>query len=78
MWQQPIIAIVVVFAAGYVIWSFLPMRRRQRLLDALAEHGLLQRLAVRHRARLATPGCGNCAAADGGSHATGPRSRPPS
>ena len=43
------------------------MMRRQRLLDALAAHGVLVRAAARHRARLATPGCGNCAAA--GEHA---------
>jgi hypothetical protein len=64
MWQQAIIALLVVFAAGYVVWTFLPMMRRQRLLDALAAHGVLTGAAARHRARLATPGCGNCAAAD--------------
>jgi hypothetical protein len=64
MWQQVIIAALVAFAAGYVVWTFLPMMRRQRLLDALAAHGLLVRIAARHRARLATPGCSNCSAAD--------------
>jgi len=63
MWQQVIIALLVAFAAGYVVWTFLPMMRRQRLLDALAAHGVLVRVAARHRARLSTPGCGNCAAA---------------
>ena len=63
MWQQVVIALLVVFAAGYVVWTFLPMMRRQRLLDALAAHGVLVRAARRHRARLATPGCGNCSAA---------------
>jgi hypothetical protein len=63
MWQQLIIALLVIAAAGYVVWTFLPMMRRQRLLDALAAHGLLVRAAARHRARLATPGCSNCAAA---------------
>ena len=63
MWQQLIIALLVVSAAGYVVWTFLPMPRRQRLLDALAARGLLVRAAARPRARLATPGCGNCAAA---------------
>jgi hypothetical protein len=67
MWQQLIIALLVVAAAGYVVWTFLPMTRRQRLLDALAARGLLVRAAARHRARLATPGCSNCAAA--GEHA---------
>ncbi|HEY1725658.1 MAG TPA: hypothetical protein VGF89_09560 [Steroidobacteraceae bacterium] len=76
MWQQAIIAVAVAAAAIYVIWSFMPMRRRQRLLDALAARGLLRGTAARHRARLATPGCGNCAAADAGSHAGGQRHRP--
>jgi hypothetical protein len=67
MWQQVIIVLLVVFAAGYVAWTFLPMMRRQHLLDALAAHGVLVRAAAQHRARLATPGCGNCAAA--GDHA---------
>jgi hypothetical protein len=70
MWQQFIIALLVVFAAGYVTWTFLPMPRRQRLLDALAAHGLLARTAARHRARLGAPGCGNCPAS--GEHAKGP------
>ncbi len=65
MLQQAIIAMLVGAAALYVTWSFLPLRRRQRLLDALAARGLLVRAAERHRARLATPGCGNCAAAGG-------------
>ena len=63
MWQQIIIALLVVFAAGYVVWTFLPMPHRQRLLDALAVHGVLVRAAAQHRARLTTPGCSNCAAA---------------
>ena len=42
----------------------MPMRRRQWLLDALAARGLAVRAAAEHRKRLATPGCGNCAAAD--------------
>jgi hypothetical protein len=71
VWQQFVIALLVVSAAGYVVWTFLPMTRRQRLLDALAAHGVLVRAAAQHRARLATPGCGNCAAA--GEHAKGPR-----
>jgi len=67
MWQQITIALVVAFAAGYVVWTFLPMMRRQRLLDALAARGVLVRAAAQHRSRLATPGCSNCAAA--GEHA---------
>jgi hypothetical protein len=67
VWQQFIISLLVVFAAGYVTWTFLPMARRQRLLDALAAHGLLTRMAARHRARLAAPGCGNCPSAKGDS-----------
>jgi len=70
MWQQFVIALLVVSAAGYVVWTFLPMMRRQRLLDALAAHGLLVRTAAQHRARLATPGCANCAAA--GEHSPKP------
>lgn len=71
MWQQLVIALLVVTAAGYVVWTFLPMMRRQRLLDALAAHGVLVRAAAQHRARLATPGCGNCSAA--GEHGNGKR-----
>jgi hypothetical protein len=72
MWQQIIIALLVVFAAGYVAWTFMPMMRRPRHLEALAAHGVLVRAAAQHRARLATPGCGNCAAA--GEHPKPPRS----
>ncbi len=64
MWQQVIMGSLVLAAAGYVVWSFLPMMRRQRLLDALAGHGVLVQAAARHRARLATPGCSNCAASE--------------
>jgi hypothetical protein len=64
MLQQLIIAIVVLFAGGYVAWSFMPMARRQWLLDLLAAHGIARGWADSHRKRLATPGCGNCAAAD--------------
>jgi hypothetical protein len=63
MLQQLIIAALVLVAAGYVIWSFMPMQRRQWLLDLLAARGLAVRAAAAHRKRLATPGCGNCAAA---------------
>jgi len=61
--QELVIALAVLFAAGYVIWSFLPMQRRQWLLDALAARGIATRAAAAHRRRLATPGCGNCSAA---------------
>jgi hypothetical protein len=64
MWQQLVIAVLVVAAAGYVTWTFLPMMRRQRLLDALAARGVLVQAAVQHRARLAAPGCSNCAGAE--------------
>jgi hypothetical protein len=70
MWQSLIIALLVSFAACYVIWTFMSMRARQRLLDALAARGVLVRAAARHRARLATPGCGNCSAA--ADHSTEP------
>jgi hypothetical protein len=64
MLQQLIIAILVLCAAGYVAWSFMPMSRRQRLLDLLASRGVAQGWADSHRKRLRMPGCGNCAAAD--------------
>jgi hypothetical protein len=64
MWQQWIIALLVVAATGYVVWTFLPMRARQRWLDALSARGVLMGLAARHRARMATPGCSHCSAAD--------------
>ena len=56
MLQQAIIALLVVGAAGYVAWTFMPLPRRQRLLDALAAHGILVQAAAKHRARLAAPG----------------------
>jgi hypothetical protein len=61
MLQQLIIAILVLFAGGYVAWSFMPMSRRQWLLDLLAARGMAQRWADAHRKRLGMPGCGNCA-----------------
>ncbi len=63
MMQQVIIAVIVLTATCYVIWTFMTMSRRQRLLDWLAARGLARRAAARHRARLATPGCSNCAGA---------------
>ena len=68
MWQQAIIAVLLLIAAGYVTWTFLTMRARQRLLDALASRGLLVGFAAQHRARVSTPGCSNCPAAPSGSH----------
>jgi hypothetical protein len=65
MWQQALIALAVLAAAGYVTWTFLSMTARQRLLDALAGRGLLVGAARAHRTRLTTPGCGNCSAAGG-------------
>jgi len=58
--QQIVIALAVLVAAGYVLWSFMSMQRRQWLLDALAAHSIAVRAAAAHRRRLATPGCGNC------------------
>jgi hypothetical protein len=63
MLQQFIIAVAVLCAGGYVVWSFLSMGARQRLLDALAARGIAVRAAAQHRRRLAIPGCGNCASA---------------
>jgi hypothetical protein len=60
--QQLAIALAVSIAAGYVLWSFLPMQRRQWLLELLAARGIAKRAAAAHRRRLATPGCGNCPA----------------
>jgi hypothetical protein len=61
--QQLIIALAVGVSAAYMVWSFSPLSRRQRWLDALAGRGLLVRAAARHRARLGASGCGNCSAA---------------
>lgn len=61
--QQLIIVLAVAVAASYLVWTFSPLSRRQRWLDALAARGLLVRVAARHRARLGAGGCGNCAAA---------------
>ncbi len=66
--QQLVIALAVLIAAGYVLWSFMPMQRRQWLLDALARRGIAVRAAVAHRARLSAPGCGNCPAAGEQTH----------
>jgi hypothetical protein len=63
MLQQLIIALLVLSAACYVIWTFMPMSRRQWLLDALSARGIAVGAATAHRKRLAAPGCGNCAAA---------------
>jgi len=63
MWQQVIIVLLVLIAAGYVTWTFLSMRTRQRLLEVLTAMGMLKGYAARHRARMATPGCSNCSAA---------------
>jgi hypothetical protein len=63
MWQLPIIALLVLAAAGYVTWTFLSLSARQRLLDALAARGWWVNRARAHRSRLATPGCSNCSAA---------------
>ena len=62
MWQQALIVPVVLAASGYISWTFLSMRLRQRLLDVLAARGILVNVARRHRARLSVPGCSNCSA----------------
>lgn len=74
MLQQAIIVLLVLAAAIYVAWTFMSMSRRQRVLDALASHGVLVRAAANHRARLATPGCSNCAAGESDTHQRGPQS----
>jgi hypothetical protein len=74
MLQQVIISIVVIGAASYVAWTFLSMTARQSLLDRLAGLGLFANAARRHRARLSTPGCSNCAASTPAS-ITPPRKR---
>lgn len=61
MLQQLIVALMVAFALGYVVWSFLTMHRRQRILDWLSAHGIARSAAAAHRARLAAPGCSHCA-----------------
>lgn len=63
MLQQLMIAVLVLFAGGYVVWSFMSMQRRQWLLDVLAARGVLVGFAARHRARMALPGCSNCSSA---------------
>jgi hypothetical protein len=55
-----VIVVVVACAVGYVVWTFLPLRLRQLLLDALASRGLFKGTAARHRAQMATPGCSHC------------------
>ncbi len=63
MLQWIIIAVVVLFATGYAVWTFMPLHRRQGVLDLLAARGILAGAATRHRARLAAPGCAHCSAA---------------
>jgi hypothetical protein len=68
MLQRMLILVVVLFATGYVVWTVLPLRQRQALLDALAARGMLRGVAARHRARLATPGCAHCSSATRSPH----------
>jgi hypothetical protein len=75
MLQWIVIAVAVLFASGYVAWTMLPLPKRQRLLDLFAAHGWLTAAAARHRARLATPGCGNCPAVPPRTHHTLPSKR---
>jgi len=81
MLQQLVIAVAVLFAAGYVIWTFTPAVRRQHWLDALASHGVLTQTAARHRARLVASGCSHCSAAGHhgprAAHGTTPRKSAP-
>ena len=74
MLQQIIIALLVLCAACYVIWTFMPMPRRQWLLDALAARGIAGGAATAHRKRLAAPGCGNCSAPEAHTPHERPRS----
>jgi len=74
MVQQFVIALALILSASYLVWSFSPLARRQRWLDALASRGLLVHVAAKHRARLAAPGCGNCSAA--GTHPANRRPTP--
>jgi hypothetical protein len=75
MLQWIVIAVVVLLAAGYVVWTFLPLRQRQGLLDALAARGLLKATAARHRAQLATPGCAHCSPDARSLHHPAPRAK---
>ncbi len=75
MLQWIVMVAVVLFAAGYVVWTFLPLRQRQGLLDALASHGVLKAAAARHRAQMATPGCGHCSPETRSLHRSAPRTK---
>jgi hypothetical protein len=72
MLQWIVIIAAVLFAAGYVLWTFLPLRQRQALLDALAARGVLKGVAARHRAQMATPGCSHCSPTTRSLHQTAP------
>ena len=72
MLQWIVIIAVVLLAAGYVLWTFLPLRQRQALLDALAARGIFKAAAARHRAQLATPGCSHCSPETRSLHQTAP------
>jgi hypothetical protein len=65
MWQQVLIGLIVLAAAVYVAWTFLSVRSRQRLLDALAARGFLVERARSHRARMNAGACGHCSSASG-------------
>lgn len=62
MWQVLVMALMVATALSYVVWKFTPLARRQTWLDALASRGVACAWATRHRAKLASPGCHQCAA----------------
>jgi hypothetical protein len=65
MLQEALVALFVLIASVYVVWTFMAPTRRQVLLDHLAFVGLLRQLAARHRARLGASGCAHCSANPG-------------
>ena len=65
MWQQILIAVAVVGAASYVVWTLMSPRLRLRFIDRVARSGFAAGWAARQRARLSADGCGNCSAAAG-------------
>ena len=76
MLQRIVMIAVVLFAAGYVVWTFLPLRQRQVLLDMLAARGVLRGAAARHRVQMAAPGCSHCSPETRSlNHPTSPRAK---
>jgi uncharacterized protein DUF6587 len=68
MFQQILVAVIVIAAAAFSVWKLLPARRRLRLLLALdgwaAAHphlaGWRERALKPRIARAAGPGCDGC------------------